>query len=67
MAKIEKKVGRFEVETWTDGWPMCVKVRDTQNKIELHGLSTEDVSDLQYALERLQVQIGPHLAKVRRA
>lgn len=60
--KIEKRVGRFRVETWTDGWPMWVHVYDGDKEL-LHGILSEDVHDLQYALERLQAQMAPHLAK----
>lgn len=65
MAQVLKKVGRFEVSTWTDGWPLWIVIKDNDGS-ELRRLLPEDALDLQYALERLQVQIAPIVEKMAR-
>lgn len=61
--KVAKQVGRFEVETWTDGWPLWITIKDRESGVELSGLLPEDATDLMYALERLQAKIAPIITK----
>lgn len=59
MTRVLKEVGRFKVETWTEGWPMWITVQDDRHKTELRLLTPEDARDLRYALDRILSQIEP--------
>lgn len=54
------KCGEFEVETFTDGYPMWVSIRYREEKI-LHSLHHSEIKDLRYALDRLRNHIEAKL------
>lgn len=60
MSKIRKRVGDIEVTAYTEGWPISVYIEETSpaNKgVELKLWGVEQVTDLQYALDRIQAQL----------
>lgn len=59
MTRVAVEIGRFEVETWLDYKLIRIMIRDRERNSELTGLLPEDVIDLIYALDRVQVQISP--------
>lgn len=62
MSKIRKSVGEIEVTAYTDGWPISVYIEEKSaaNKgIELKLWGVEQVTDLQYALDRIQSALKP--------
>lgn len=62
MSRVRKETGRFTVETWTEGWPLWIKIEDSAHGTELRLLDPEDARDLHYALGRILAQIDPLLA-----
>lgn len=51
-----KNVGKFKVVAWDEGAPVTFEVSyDGEQVCRVHGV--EEVTDLQYALERLQAQL----------
>jgi len=62
MSRIEKKVGGLTVTAYTDGWPISVYVKEdsgANRDVELKLWGVEQVTDLQYALDRIQAQLKP--------
>lgn len=63
MSKIRKSVGDIEVTAYTDGrGPISIYIEENgpANKgIELKLWGVEQLTDLQYALDRIQVALKP--------
>lgn len=53
MAKIVTSAGKFELEAWTDGSPLWVKVRIEGQEVERAFLEVEDLPDLIHAAQRM--------------
>lgn len=60
--KVTKTVGTLTVTAYTDGWPIQVYIADdtpANLDIELKLWGVEQITDLQYALDRIQAQLQP--------
>lgn len=68
--RITKEVGGIKAEAWTDGWPISIHITENSpanNGVQLHIWGVEQLTDLQYALDRLQAQLQPIVARMNKA
>ena len=56
---IEKEVGRFQVNVFTDGHPIVIFIRDKKDEHYFNRMNIEDLQDLKYAIERSLAQLNP--------
>ncbi len=56
--KVEQRAGRIELVTYTDGWPLRTSMR--YDGVEVEQLSTNDLHDLRYAVDRQLAQLPTH-------
>ncbi len=62
QAPIRKAVGDIEVIAYRDGWPIQITI--TKGDAEFRIFGVEELTDLQYALDRVQVHLKPLVDKV---
>ena len=53
MAKILTSAGKFQMECWTDGSPVWVKIFVDGKELERLYLVTDDLHDLIFAAQRM--------------
>jgi hypothetical protein len=60
--KINHRANKFEVETWTDGFPMWVTIRHDGVDI-VRGVHHSEIKDLEFCLDRMKAALRAALGK----